>query len=202
MLLNSLCWKLFGSLWWDLSWGYCAGGCCECSLCSRCTDVQPGVTTEHWNLLQEVWSLFLLALELLNSNLLNNCFAIMMIALSYYILRELFKEVFDLRCLFFVPGFSGFFPTRYFCQLTWCGWCNHFGAWRGLWERRNGAWDHPEMNLLFLEENFTPAVSYVCQPLFLLTFSFPLGAICVSFQPNTDYWWEIVVLKLEFWNLT
>lgn len=32
----------------------------------------------------------------------------MIIALSYYILRELFKELLDLRCLFFA-GFSGFF---------------------------------------------------------------------------------------------
>lgn len=116
----------------------------------------------------------------------------MIIALPYSFLRELFKEVFDLRCLFFT-GFSGFFPTWYFCHLTWCGWWNHFGVWRGLWERRNGVWDHPEMNLLLLEAKFTPAVSYLCQPLFFL----PLGAICVSFQPNTDYSWEIIILKSD-----
>lgn len=75
-----------------------------------------------------MWCLFLLALELLNSNLLNNCFAIIVIALSHYILREWFKEVFDLRCLFFA-GLSGFFSTRYFCHLTWCDQWNYFGVW-------------------------------------------------------------------------
>lgn len=60
---------------------------------------------------------FLLTRQLLNSNLLNNYFFVMTITLSHYILRELFKEVYDLRFLFLF-GFSLFFFPINECYLT------------------------------------------------------------------------------------
>lgn len=66
---------------------------CECGPCSSCRDVQPSVNTQCILQKVPVLSLFATAYaETVKSNLLNNYFSVVAIALSHDILRELCEQ--------------------------------------------------------------------------------------------------------------